>query len=137
VAICAVTSHVLDVGGHAAAVAGSSHGAVVTFTGVVRDTDAGRTVTEIEYQAHPTAARVLGEVVAEVVAGSEAEAVAVSHRIGVLGIGEVAFVVAVGGMHRAEAFGTASRLVEEVKRRLPVWKRQLFADGSHEWVAAP
>jgi molybdopterin synthase catalytic subunit len=137
VAIARVTDEPLDVAAHAAAVESSSAGAVVTFTGAVRDQDGGRPVTGIEYVGHPSAQRVLEEVVAEVTAGSEAEAVAVSHRLGVLGIGEAAFVVAVAGVHRAEAFATASLLVDEVKARLPVWKRQVFPDGTDEWVACP
>lgn len=132
-----VTEHPIEVNRHTAAVAGVSSGAVVSFAGVVRDHDGGRPVTSIEYVGHPTAAAVLARVVAEVTAGSQAEAVAVSHRLGPLAIGDAALVVAVAGVHRAEAFATAMRLVDEVKRQLPVWKRQVFPDGSHEWVDCP
>jgi molybdopterin synthase catalytic subunit len=132
-----VTEGPIDVTAHAAAVEGSSSGAVVTFAGVVRDHDGGRPVTSIEYVGHPTAAAVLARLVAEVTAGSEAVAVAVSHRVGPLMVGEAALVVAVAGVHRAEAFVTAMQLVDEVKRQLPVWKRQIFPDGSDEWVACP
>lgn len=132
-----VTDRPIDSDTHARAVAGSSSGAVVTFAGVVRNHDGGRPVTEIEYVAHPTAAAVLARVVAEVVAGSDAEAVTVSHRVGPLAVGEAALVVAVAGVHRAEAFVTAMQLVDEVKRQLPVWKRQVFPDGSDEWVDCP
>jgi molybdopterin synthase catalytic subunit len=61
----------------------------------------------------------------------------VSHRTGTLRIGDVALVVAVSGAHRQEAFTAAARLVDEVKLRLPVWKRQVFTDGTDEWVACP
>jgi molybdopterin synthase catalytic subunit len=132
-----VTEQPIEVSVHTAAVAGASSGAVVSFAGVVRDHDGGRPVTSIEYVAHPTAAAVLARVVAEVTAGSQAEAVAVSHRAGPLAIGDAALVVAVAGVHRAEAFATAMLLVDEVKRQLPVWKRQVFADGSDEWVDCP
>ena len=132
-----VTEQPIDVSTHTAAVAGSSSGAVVSFAGVVRDHDDGRAVTSIEYVAHPTAAAVLARVVAEVTAQSQAEAVAVSHRLGPLAVGEAALVVAVAGVHRAEAFATAMQLVDEVKRQLPVWKRQVFPDGSDEWVDCP
>jgi molybdopterin synthase catalytic subunit len=132
-----VTSSPLDVNVHSLLVSGASSGAVVSFAGVVRDQDGGRSVTAIEYVAHPTAESVLARVTAEVVAGSDAEAIAVSHRIGSLGIGDAALVVAVAGVHRAEAFQTAMRLVDEVKRQLPVWKRQVFADGTDEWVDCP
>jgi molybdopterin synthase catalytic subunit len=132
-----VTENPLDVAAHTAAVEGPSSGAVVSFAGVVRDHDGGRAVTSIEYVGHPTADAVLARVVAEVTAQSSAEAVAVSHRLGPLAVGEVALVVAVAGVHRAEAFATAMLLVDEVKRQLPVWKRQIFPDGTDEWVACP
>jgi molybdopterin synthase catalytic subunit len=79
-------------------------------------------------------------VVAEVTARSEVEAVAVSHRLGELGVGDVAPVApvaAVAAAHRQEAFAAAALLVDEVKHRLPVWKRQLFSDGTDEWVVCP
>ncbi len=137
VLIAEVTEDPIEVSTHTAAVAGSSSGAVVSFAGVVRNQDGGRPVTSIEYVGHPTAAAVLARVVAEVTAASQAEAVAVSHRLGPLVVGEPALVVAVAGVHRAEAFATAMLLVDEVKRQLPVWKRQVFPDGSDEWVACP
>jgi molybdopterin synthase catalytic subunit len=132
-----VTDRPLDVTAHEAAVAGPQSGAVVTFSGAVRDHDGGRPVRAIEYVGHPSAAEVLATVVAEVTAGSDADAVAVSHRLGDLGIGDAALVVAVAAAHRQEAFATAALLVDEVKHRLPIWKRQVFTDGTDEWVACP
>ena len=132
-----VTEQPIEVSVHSAMVAGAASGAVVSFAGVVRNHDGGRPVTAIEYVGHPTSAAVLARVVAEVTAASQAEAVAVSHRIGPLAIGEAALVVAVAGVHRAEAFETAMQLVDEVKRQLPVWKRQVFPDGTDEWVDCP
>jgi molybdopterin synthase catalytic subunit len=132
-----ITDRPLDVAAHEAAVAGPTSGAVVTFSGAVRDHDGGRPVRGIEYVAHPSAATVLAEVVAEVTARSDVEAVAVSHRLGEVAIGEAAIVVAVAAAHRHEAFTAAAELVDEVKHRLPVWKRQILADGSDEWVACP
>ncbi len=73
----------------------------------------------------------------EVAADPEVLAVAVSHRVGALEVGDVALVAAVSTAHRAEAFQICARLVDEVKHRLPVWKRQVFADGSDEWVNCP
>lgn len=109
-------------------------GAVVGFVGAVRDHDGGRTVTALHYSGHPTATKVLAEVVAEVSAVDGVRAVAVSHRVGDLVIGDIAFVVAVAADHRRAAFDTCSRLVDEVKARLPVWKHQFFDDGTDEWV---
>ena len=132
-----LTAQPLDVQAHEVEVSDPGAGAVVSFSGVVRDHDHGRQVSGIEYLAHPTAATVLADVVAEVVARCDIEAVAVSHRIGELAVGDAAFVVAVSGAHRQEAFAACALLVDEVKHRLPVWKRQQFTDGTDEWVACP
>jgi len=105
--------------------------------GVVRDHDEGRPVTLLEYEGHPTAEAVLREVAEEVAKDPAVYAVAVSHRIGTLEIGDVALAAAVSTAHRAEAFAACARLVDEVKARLPVWKRQVFADGTEEWVNCP
>jgi molybdopterin synthase catalytic subunit len=129
-----ITAEPLDLRVHAAAVADPAAGAVVTFTGAVRDHDSGRVVTELDYSAHPSAAGVLAEVAAEFAARHEVIAVAVSHRIGKLRIGDEAIVAAVSAAHRQVAFTACSDLVDEVKRRLPVWKRQVFGDGTDEWV---
>ena len=110
-------------------------GAVVSFAGVVRDHDDGRGVTSLDYSAHPTATALVAEVAADVAArASGVRAVAVSHRVGPLAIGDVALACAVSADHRAEAFATCALLVDEVKHRIPVWKRQTFADGTEEWV---
>ncbi|MEV6374219.1 molybdenum cofactor biosynthesis protein MoaE [Micromonospora sp. WP24] len=136
-ALGAVTDQPLDLAAHEAAVADPRAGAVVSFQGVVRDHDHGRSVTSLEYEGHPSAERILREVAAEVAADPEVYAVAVSHRIGSLAIGEAALVAAVSTAHRAAAFAACARLVDEVKARLPIWKHQVFADGSEEWVNCP
>ncbi|HET8660094.1 MAG TPA: molybdenum cofactor biosynthesis protein MoaE [Micromonosporaceae bacterium] len=132
-----VTEAPLDVRAHEAAVADPRAGAVVSFAGVVRDHDGGRTVTLLEYEGHPSAVGVLREVAAEIAKDPDVYAVAVSHRVGRLEIGEVALAAAVSTAHRAAAFAACARLVDEVKARLPVWKRQVFADGTEEWVNCP
>lgn len=127
----------LDVAEHAALVDQAAAGAVVTFAGVVRDHDGGRAVRGLEYSAHPTAEKIVAEVAAGVAArATGVRAIAVSHRIGPLGIGDVALACAVAADHRKEAFAACAELVDEVKRLLPVWKHQLFADGSDEWVGS-
>jgi molybdopterin synthase catalytic subunit len=133
----AITTEPLDLAAHEAAVADSRAGAVVSFQGVVRDHDHGRAVTRLEYEGHPSAVDVLRAVAAEIAADPAVHAVAVSHRIGPLAIGDVALVAAVSTAHRAAAFAACARLVDEVKAQLPVWKRQVFADGSEEWVNCP
>ena len=127
----------LDVAEHAALVDQAAAGAVVTFAGVVRDHDGGRAVRGLEYSAHPTAEKVVAEVAADVASrATGVRAIAVSHRIGPLGIGDVALACAVAADHRKEAFTACAELVDEVKRVLPVWKHQLFADGTDEWVGS-
>ena len=111
-----------------------SAGAVVSFSGDVRDHDDGRAVASLDYEAHPTAGGVIAAVAAEVAARHDVVAVAVSHRTGPLGIGDPALVVAVSAAHRGEAFAACADLVDAVKDRLPVWKHQVFADGTDEWV---
>jgi len=133
----ALTTDPLDVAEHEAAVAHPAAGAVVSFAGVVRDHDGGRSVTRLLYEAHPSAADVIAEVAAEIAKDPSVRAVAVSHRIGALEVGDVALAAAVSTAHRAEAFALCARLVDEVKARLPVWKHQIFADGTDEWVNAP
>ena len=135
--IATVTETQLDLAAHERAVADPAAGAVVSFAGVVRDHDGGRTVTLLEYESHPSAEAVLKEVAAEIAADPQVRAVAVSHRVGVLRIGDVALAAAVSTAHRAQAFDACARLVDEVKARLPVWKRQAFADGTEEWVNCP
>jgi molybdopterin synthase catalytic subunit len=131
----AVGDEPLDVAEHAALVDQAAAGAVVTFAGVVRDHDGGRSVRGLEYSAHPSAADVVERIAADVAArATGVRAVAVSHRTGRLGIGDVALACAVAADHRREAFETCAELVEEVKRLLPVWKHQAFTDGTDEWV---
>jgi molybdopterin synthase catalytic subunit len=137
VTLVAVLDKPLDLAAHEEAVADRRAGAVVTFQGVVRDHDHGRGVTLLQYEGHPSAEAVLREVAEEIDADPEVYAVAVSHRVGTLAIGDVALVAAVSTAHRAAAFVACARLVDEAKARLPIWKRQVFADGSDEWVNCP
>jgi molybdopterin synthase catalytic subunit len=133
-----VTENELSVDEHASMVADRAAGAVVTFAGVVRDHDHGRSVRDLSYSGHPSAAEIIERVAAEVAAAHPGvRALAVSHRIGDLKVGDVALACAVSGEHRAEAFTACSRLVDEVKRQLPIWKHQTFADGTDEWVNCP
>ena len=132
-----VTEEPLSVAEHEAAVADKAAGAVVSFSGVVRDHDGGRSVTELEYVGHPTAPELIAEIAAEFAARPDVQAVAVSHRVGLLAIGDVALACAVSAAHRGQAFAACAELVDEVKARLPIWKRQVFTDGTEEWVACP
>ena len=126
----------LDIDVHLAAVQDPRAGAVATFIGVVRNHDPSVTgaVTALEYSAHPDAEEVLRKLAAKAAASDGVLALAVSHRIGLVGVGEAAMIVAVATAHRAPAFEVCSALVESVKADLPVWKREVLADGSHVWV---
>ncbi|MBY0289014.1 MAG: molybdenum cofactor biosynthesis protein MoaE [Mycobacteriaceae bacterium] len=132
-----VSEHSIELTEHEALVAHDAAGAVVGFAGVVRDHDGGRGVIRLEYSAHPTAQQTLADVAAGIAATSHGvRAIAVSHRIGVLDIGDAALVAAVAADHRGAAFEACQRLVDTVKERLPVWKHQFFSDGSEEWVGS-
>lgn len=130
-----LTEHPIGAAEHEALVAHHAAGAVVSFAGVVRNHDGGRSVTRLEYSAHPSAAQVLADVAAEVAAEStRVRALAVSHRVGPLEIGDAALIAVVAADHRRAAFETCARLVDRVKELLPVWKHQFFVDGTDEWV---
>jgi molybdopterin synthase catalytic subunit len=137
VILARVTTDELDVAAHEAAVSDRTAGAVVVFSGVVRDHDHGRGVETLDYEAHPDAQTVIQQVASEIAAMPGAIAVAVSHRYGHLKIGDVALVAAVSSVHRGEAFALCARLVDEAKARLPIWKHQTFTDGTDEWVNCP
>ena len=129
-----VTERALSAAALEAAVADDRAGAVVSFSGNVRDHDHGRQVASLTYEGHPSAGDVLAEVAAEIAALPEVIAVAVAHRVGPIAIGEAALVAAVATAHRDAAFAACSRLVDLTKERIPVWKHQVFADGTDEWV---
>jgi molybdopterin synthase catalytic subunit len=130
-----ITEERVDLAELEALVAHDGAGAVVGFAGVIRDHDGGRSVVRLEYSAHPSAQDTLAEVLADIARESHGvRAVAASHRVGALMVGDAALVAAVAADHRAAAFETCAKLVDAVKARLPVWKHQFFADGSDEWV---
>lgn len=121
-----------------ALVAHPAAGATSLFVGHVRDHDeqASGVVVSLDYSCHPSATRVLGEILDDVLreVDPDGEArVAAVHRIGHLRVGEPAFVVAVSAPHRALAFTVCETVVERVKHDLPVWKRQVEADGRSRW----
>ena len=112
-------------------------GGTVVFVGAVRDVDEGKSVTRLDYTAHPTAVAELRTVAESVANRFPVVAVAVTHRIGELQIGDLAVVVAVSAPHRGEAFEAARALIDELKATVPIWKHQVFDDGSQEWVGTP
>lgn len=133
-----ISEEPLDVLAHLTAVQGPGVGAVATFVGTVRDhsPDAAGEVVELHYSAHPDAPRVIAEVADRIAASYEGVTLAVSHRIGTLAVGDVAIIAAASYAHRGDAFAACRALVEAVKAELPVWKKQVLADGSHTWVGS-
>jgi molybdopterin synthase catalytic subunit len=129
-----VTTDVISVADLATAVRSNVSGAVVTFSGDVRDNDHGRAVASLAYEAHPTAQSLLEKVAREVADRHEVLSVAVAHRHGPIPIGESALVAAVAAKHRQAAFAACTELVDEVKAQIPIWKHQVFTDGTDEWV---
>jgi len=129
-----VTTDPISASAYADLVASDAFGAVVTFSGDVRNIDLGKEVISLTYEIHPSAQEVLHEIVTEVASKYELGSVAVVHRYGAIEIGESAFVVAVSSEHRGPAFAACSDLVDTVKARLPIWKYQVFADGTDQWV---
>ncbi|WP_119729021.1 molybdenum cofactor biosynthesis protein MoaE [Thermomonospora amylolytica] len=118
------------------AVGDAGAGGTALFVGTVRDHDHQRPVTRLSYSAHPTAERELRTVMEKVAAEFPVRAMAAVHRVGDLEIGDLAVVVAVSCPHRAEAFAACRRLIDDLKSQVPIWKHQLFADGTDEWVGA-
>jgi molybdopterin synthase catalytic subunit len=111
-----------------------SHGAVDLFIGVVRDHHKGRGVRAVTYEAHaPLAAKVLTRIRAEAESRFAAK-VAATHRLGRLRVGQASVVVAASSAHRAEAFAACRYVIEQIKARLPVWKKEHYADGTSAWL---
>jgi molybdopterin synthase catalytic subunit len=136
-----------------AAVESDTAGAVVSFSGVVRNHDGGKPVERLSYSAHPTAHQVMADVAAQLVAehagdaaaaagpvgavsGGEPVRIWAAHRVGMLEIGDPALVCAVSAAHRGQAFEVCSELVDRIKAQVPIWNEQFFSDGTVEWVGA-
>jgi molybdopterin synthase catalytic subunit len=124
----------IDVDALEAGVAGPGHGALVTFVGRARDTsDDGREVLDLEYEAYQEMAEaVLREIAAEAERRWPGTVVAVVHRVGLVPLGEAAVAIVSAAAHRSAAYEANRHVIEAIKERLPIWKRELFADGS-EW----
>lgn len=135
VAHAAVVDTPLDVVAHVDTVRGPEHGAVDVFVGTIRDHDpeARGTVVRLEYEAHPDAEGMLRALAARVAQGT-GTTIAVSHRYGMLEVGDVAVVVASAAPHRAEALEATRALIELIKTEVAIWKRQTDADGVTGWV---
>jgi molybdopterin synthase catalytic subunit len=114
-----------------------SAGAVVTFSGYVRERDHGEPVAVLDYTSHPTAEQVAHDLADRLLAEGRVIRLGVVHRTGHLTIGDIAVVAAVSAEHRREAFEVCHALIDEFKATVPIWKHQTFTDGSDEWVGLP
>ena len=124
----------LDIQAYQRAVSHPSCGAELLFLGAVRDNFAARPVTALEYQAYPALAiPVMQQMVADMQAIVPGARAAIGHRTGRLELGEVSLVVAVSTPHRGECYKASRFLIEALKERLPVWKKEIFADGDAHW----
>jgi molybdopterin synthase catalytic subunit len=133
----AIVTRPIDVGALLEEVASPANGATALFTGSVRETNDGRSVTGIDYDAYEAmASEELAKIVAETCDRFNTTHVVAVHRIGSLALGEVSVAIAVGHGHRAPAFDAARHVIEEIKLRLPIWKQELYVDGTRGWVDA-
>ena len=130
-----LTSHPLDPDQFTSAVRRGANGAVVTFLGTTRDNFDGKRVLTLEYEAFDEmAVKKLEEVRQELLAEFGLDEIAIGHRIGTVGIGEISLVVAVGSPHRKEGFYACHKAVDRIKEVVPIWKKEIYQDGSR-WVA--
>lgn len=135
--LLSVSDAPLDLGRVYAAVDDPAAGGIAVFVGTVRQVDGGKRVTRLDYTAHPSAEAVLSSVADDIAAKYDVIALAAVHRVGSLEIGDVAVITAVSCAHRGDAFDACRALIDDLKLRLPVWKHQIFADGTEDWVGTP
>jgi molybdopterin synthase catalytic subunit len=125
----------LDPAALLAEVAGFTNGATLLFVGTVREINQGQAVTGIEYAAYESmAVRELDAIVAEAASRFATSDIIVEHRIGRLELGDASVAIAVAHPHRAQAYEASRFIIEELKRRVPIWKREEYVDGTREWV---
>ncbi|MBI1808930.1 MAG: molybdenum cofactor biosynthesis protein MoaE [Gemmatimonadetes bacterium] len=125
----------IDAAALLAEVASPAHGATALFVGTVRDVNDGRAVTGIEYSAYAAMAeKEMRSILEEAAVRFGVTAAVVEHRVGALALGEASVVIATAHAHRGPALDANRYLIEQLKQRVPVWKRELYTDGTREWV---
>jgi molybdopterin synthase catalytic subunit len=129
-----MVSQPLDAAALLAAVAGPGRGGTTIFVGTVRESPEDGPVETIEYSAYPEMAEAEGDrIVAAALARYPAARVTFRHRLGSVPLGEASVAVAAAAPHRAEAFDACRFVIEEIKRRLPVWKKEMYRNGTAAW----
>ena len=131
----AIVTHPIDAAALIAAVASDSHGATSLFLGTVRDVNDGRAVTGMDYTAYDAmASRELEKIAREAAEQFDGVTIAVEHRVGALALGDVSVAVAAAHAHRRNALDATRWVIDELKRRVPIWKREHYTDGTREWL---
>jgi len=131
-----ITREAIDAGSVLDRVGAAGDGAALLFVGVVRDHNDGSSVTGLTYEAYDEmAVRVLDEIAGEAAERLGTPRIAVVHRVGELEVGEVSVAIAASSPHRAEAFDATRYVIEEIKKRLPVWKKEHYVEGDAAWLA--
>ena len=131
----AIVTREIDVAALMAEVQSSDFGAVSMFVGTVRDVNDGRRVTAIDYSAYSSMAESeLASIIAEAEDRFSVSAIIVEHRVGTLAIGDVSVAIVAAHTHRAPALDCTRYVIEEIKKRVPIWKREHYADGTREWI---
>jgi molybdopterin synthase catalytic subunit len=133
----AIVERPIDTAALVAEVASVTNGATLLFLGTVRETNDGRDVSGMDYTAYRgMAERELADIVREASSRFETSDVVVEHRLGTLGLGDASVAIAVGHPHRGKAYDASRYIIEELKKRVPIWKLEHYVDGTREWVAA-
>jgi molybdopterin synthase catalytic subunit len=133
----AIVRRAIDVAALLAEVQHTANGATIVFLGQVREVNDGRAVIGIEYSAYgEMAEQELASIARECAATFGTTHLVAEHRLGALDLGETSIAIVVAHPHRAAAYDASRFVIEEVKRRLPVWKREGYVDGTSEWVNA-
>ena len=131
----ALTDRAIDLASLVREVGDTRNGATILFVGTVREVNDGRVVSGMEYSAYRSMAeRELGEIVREAVAEFGTSDVVVEHRLGTLELGEASVAIAVAHPHRGGAYDASRYVIEQLKRRVPIWKLEHYVDGTREWV---
>jgi len=109
-------------------------GAIATFTGTTRIQSRGRTVTHLDYEAYEgMAEKVMAEIAADLQGRYELTGIAIHHRVGRVGIGDTSVVIAVSAAHRQDALAACKDAIDELKERVPLWKKEVY-EGGEEWI---
>lgn len=133
----AIVERAIDAATLIAEVASATNGATLLFLGTVRETNDGRDVSGMDYTAYRgMAERELADIVREASSRFETADIVVEHRLGTLGLGETSVAIAVAHPHRGKAYDANRYIIEELKKRVPIWKLEHYVDGTREWVAA-